>query len=310
MAGHALLHQYSIALTRGLVSASRLTCAASSPKKVFRCSARLCVSLFRKRLDLRRFGGDSAAHRRASGSRLRCDSEEARLREQARTLELLVIRPSIWDNALSGDCGEAAESRSPWRTATDFIPRAAPPIRAPARRRSARADLRGPSPTRRGRCCALRHGARLIVGPAPAAACTRAASAGTTLRDLLRKGCASGARSSTTAPHRHRPAGPVLPANWRFGDLPPRPECAPHLSPSCARSCAHPADAPHRRLCPAYYLCKRRKKKTSGRTCAPANEYLPSFSRASPRPAQPALDDRTLVRARSAAATAAISSRP
>src|SRR3977135_3365730 len=91
------------------------------------------------------------------------------------------------------------------------------------------------------------------------------------------------------------------------GFAPAAPRVRAALAPKAARApAAHPADAPHRRLCPGL-LPRQAQKEDSGRDRArPRRIPARVFPAASPEPAQPALDEEErLVRARSAAATAA-----
>src|SRR6266446_2066857 len=190
------------------------------------------------------------------------------------------------------------------------------PIRAPARRSPGVQNLRGPSSQpAEARAARFAHGARPHrgAGARPARARERhslerpfgrsaARMAAHRARGFLRRG-----------PHRHRSGGPVLPGNGRIG----RPSAAARMRAALASETAraparHPAHAAPRQL-RAGLLSRPAQEKNPRRNRARARR-VPAriLSPAPPQSAQPALDEEEpLVRARSAAATAAkVQSRP
>src|SRR3989442_1337763 len=190
------------------------------------------------------------------------------------------------------------------------------PIRAPARRSPGVQNLRGPPPQpAEAGAARFAHGARPHrgAGARPARARERhslerpfgrsaARMAAHRARGFLRRG-----------PHRHRSGGPVLPGNGRIG----RPSTAARMRAALASETAraparHPAHAARRQV-RAGLLSRPAQEKNPRRNRARARR-VPAriLSPAPPQSAQPALDEEEpLVRARSAAATAAkVQSRP
>src|SRR6267378_3074729 len=119
------------------------------------------------------------------------------------------------------------------------------PIRAPARRSPRVQNLRGPSsqPAEAG-AARFAHGARphRRTGARPARARERHSLERPFGRSAAQMAAHRARGFLRRAPHRHRPGGPVLPGNWRFGRPPAAPRMRAALAPKAARApAAHPA---------------------------------------------------------------------